>query len=167
MASVIHKLTRGLLSRHQVKDVICSDSSCTCGKFFRIGFSHSLKIKNLRMASQYHHRAERSAGSAISHAHGEVYGGIYLSGTPAENELAFQRYCHWSGAGSTTLRHLSRVHKTNSLFSFRDPSMRISGPVWNIRKEGIFRGKIGNPRRTWQCACYEFWEKPKHIGSVG
>jgi hypothetical protein len=92
MTAVIHKADPGLLSRHQVKDVICSDSSCSCGKFFRNGFSHSLKIKNLPMTSQHHGSAENSADSAISHARGQICRGIYFSGTLAEIELSFEGF---------------------------------------------------------------------------
>jgi hypothetical protein len=31
------------------------------------------------------------------------------------------------------------------------------------RKVLIFSSESRNPRRPWQCACYEFWEKPQYL----
>src|ERR1700693_3306196 len=33
-------------------------------------------------------------------------------------------------------------------------------------KIATFSAEKGNPRLAWQCACYEFWEKPKISGST-
>ena len=56
--------------------------------------------------------------------------------------------------------------KTNNLPGVGASDARgFAAPGEPWRKDHIFRQR-GNPRAAWQCACYEFWEKPRFLGSA-